>query len=104
MSPQSSNKPRECQAFIFPISALASEAKAWTWVFDTIERIREGRADLKELDGIRELALLRQHKCQLRQAERERHLVERIKMRIQYARVWLRREYMAWSTARRLAR
>jgi hypothetical protein len=104
MSPESSNTPRRCQAFIFPTEALASEVKAWTWVFGAVQRIKEGRADLKELDGVRELALLRQHKCQLRQAERERHLSERIKMRIQYARVWLKREYIARTTARRLAR
>ena len=91
---------RLCQAFIFPTEALASEAKAWAYTFDTIQRIREGRADLKELDGIWELALLRQHKCQLRQAERERHLIERIKTSYRMK----RNAWKACVAARRLAR
>jgi len=110
MQENRSRPERTCQVFIFPTEALASDEECYTYIYDTIQGIREGRGELRDLEGIRQLSEIMRLRHQRRRVAAlievrwYVRLVRRMQMRLDNARLWLRREWIARETARRLAR
>lgn len=96
-----------CQAVLFPTEALASDEECYNYIYETIRAIREGRGTLRDLDGIRQVSEIMRLRHQRRRIAAMlegpvMRRLRRLRVRLGDFKVWLRREYVARTTARRL--
>jgi len=68
------SEKRAVEAFIFPTNALASDEEAYTYIHDTVRLVMQGRADLKDLDGIRQVAEIKRLHHQRRRAKAQKSI------------------------------